>query len=558
MSLAIVLGALVLFYGLGYLGWSRYLTYRVFGLSADEMPPAHDPSLRDDIDYMPVNKHVLWGHHYTSIAGAAPIIGPAVAIIWGWLPALLWIIVGTIMIGAVHDFGALVVSLRHRGQSISFVASDVIHPRVRLIFQLIIYFLIWIVLAVFSLAIGLLFDRYPASVIPINFEIVVAFAIGYLFHKKKMALLWPSIIALILLYAMVAVGIRFPVQLSDWIPSLLVQHSAVTTWALFLLVYAAVASVLPVWALLQPRDYINSHQLLLGLAGLILGLAWLRPEITAPMVQWHPQGAPPMFPMLFITIACGAISGFHGLVSSNTTSKQINASLDARPIGYGGMLGEGTLAVLATVAVAAGLQDWGHHYHSWNGSGVNAIANFVMGASTFLQPFGMAESWAQALVAVMVISFAATSMDTAARVQRLLVMEVGESWRVPLLTNRFWATVVAIVPAVPLVLAGQKAWGPLWLLFGTTNQLIGGITLLVICVYLIKSRRPALAYLVPMVIVLIITTVAMAMNLWEWIVQLSSGSSSWITVIVGAMIFVLELWVIVESLLVIRSVRKLS
>jgi carbon starvation protein len=554
MSAAIALLALALFYGLGYLGWSRYLAERVFGLSDGEPTPAH--THRDDVDFLPTNAHVLWGHHYTSIAGAAPIIGPAVAVIWGWAPALAWVVVGTIFIGAVHDFGALVLGARHEGRMVGDLAGTIIHPRVRILFQIIIYFLIWVVLAVFATAIGVLFTKYPATVVPINFEIVIAVAIGFLIYKKQVPILWPSLIALVLMYATIAWGLWQPVVLTEapW-RVFLVQDSPVVTWAMFLLLYSAVASVLPVWVLLQPRDYINSHQLVVGLAGLILGLLLVHPEMTAPAFNPDPPGAPPMFPFLFVTIACGAISGFHGLVASGSTSKQLDKMPQARAIGYGGMLGEGMLAVIATLAVAAGLSDWDHAYRHWNESGIAAIGHFVDGASSFLTGgFGLPVAWANAIVAVLAISFAATSMDTGARVQRIVVTELGRAVGLKALENRWLATVVAVAPAVPLTLAGQKAWGPLWILFGTTNQLIGGMTFLVLVVYLVRARRPVLAFAVPMLVVVVATTGAMILNLLTWLTAYGApGSPPALTIGLAAVILGLEIWMIVESGLILRT-----
>ena len=558
MSAVVVIVSLLLFYFLGYRGWSSILATKVFNLREDEPTPAHNPELRDDVDYMPVNKHILWGHHYTSIAGAAPIIGPAVAIIWGWVPALLWVVLGTIFIGAVHDFGALVISARHNGRTMADLSGHIITPRVRLLFQIIIYFLIWIVLAVFGVAIGVLFTRYPATVIPINFEIIVAIVIGFLFYKKKVPILIPSILALVALYAMVAVGLKVPVTLAPaegieavgWI-----QAHPVETWALALLAYSAIASVLPVWVLLQPRDYINSHQLIVGLSALILGLIVLHPPITAPAINLS-DDLPPIIPFIFVTIACGAISGFHGLVSSGTTSKQLDKMTDARAIGYGGMLGEGSLAVMATVAVAAGLDDWHAHYHSFNGNGINAIANFVAGAGTFLEALNFNPEWAAALVAVLAISFAATSMDTGARIQRLVVTEFGEALNIGFLKNRYIATLIAVAPAVPLVLAGKAVWGPLWMLFGTTNQLIGGMTFMVLFVYLFKSAKPILYYVIPMIFVVTVTTLSMVMNLHKWIGSLGSEAAApMITIVIGAIILLLEIWMIIEALIVVKKLR---
>ncbi|MEM7244853.1 MAG: carbon starvation protein A [Acidobacteriota bacterium] len=555
MAALLALICLALFYFLGYRGWSAHLARKVFQLASDEPTPAHDPELRDDVDYMPVERKILWGHHYTSIAGAAPIIGPGVAVIWGWLPALLWVVFGTIFIGAAHDFGALVLSARHRGRTMGDLAGVVIHPRVRVLFQLVIYFLIWVVMAVFAFAIGALFTRYPASVIPVNFEILVALVIGWLFYKKKVPIFWPSVIALGLLYAMVALGIRMPLSFPE---QGVLGQPPIIVWALLLILYSAVASVLPVWTLLQPRDYINSHQLIVGLGALVLGLLVLRPPMHAPAINDAATGAPPLFPLLFVTIACGAISGFHGLVSSGTTAKQLSSMGDARAIGYGGMLGEGSLAVIATLAVAAGLPDWHVHYGSWNASGVNAIGHFVNGAGTFLQALGLPLNWAHAVVAVLAISFAATSMDTGARIQRLVVSELGEAIGLRFLKNRFLATIVAVGPSIPLVLAGVEVWTPLWLLFGTTNQLIGGITLLVLFVYLFRARRPVWQYAVPLLFLVVMTTGAMVANLLSWTNRLGAegAKANLLTIVLGSIILILEVWMIVEAALVVRQLAR--
>ena len=364
-------------------------------------------------------------------------------------------------------------------------------------------------------------------------------------------MLVPSILALISLYGMIWVGIAFPIQL----PALV--QSPVVTWALLLLVYSAVASALPVWVLLQPRDFINSHQLLVGLAALVVGLLVVRPDMVAPALNLHPEGAPPLFPFIFVTIACGAISGFHGLVSSGTTSKQLNRMTEARPIGYGAMLGEGMLAVIATLAVAAGLKDWDHAYANWSASGVQAIGHFVDGASTFLtEGFNMPLPWANTIIAVLTISFAATSMDTGARVQRLVVGELGNTLGLGFLKNRTVATVLAVGPVVPLLLAGKSAWGPLWMLFGTTNQLIGGMTFLVLCVYLYRARRPALAYVLPMIFVIVVTTGAMVANLARWTGLAGAGEAPLLTIVIGSIILLLECWMIVEAVIILRNIRR--
>lgn len=545
--------AIAMLYGFGYRIWSTMLASKVFCLSADEQTPANNPNLADGVDYVPTQKAVLWGHHYASIAGAAPIIGPAVAIFWGWLPALLWIVFGTIFIGAVHDFGALVLSTRNDGHSMADLAGSIITPRVRILFQIIIYFLIWVVLAVFGIAIGVLFDSYPETVIPINTQIIVAVIIGVVLHRKGAKILIPSIIALALLYALIPVGMMFPITLPEWF-----GLTSFSWWAIFLLVYSAVASVLPVWLLLQPRDYINSHQLVVGLTLLLLGLFVMHPEMTAPAINTHATGAPPLFPLLFVTIACGAISGFHGLVSSGTTSKQIDKMTDARAIGYGGMMGEGVLAVIATLAVGAGLKNWHTHYVSWDESGITAIAKFAEGAGTFVSALGFPIEIAQAIVAMLAISFAATSMDTAARIQRFIVTELGTAVGINALKNRYLATAVAVIPAVPLVIAGKDAWGPLWMLFGTTNQLIGGMTLLVLFVYLFRAKKPLIHITIPMLIVVAMTTGAMVFNLFDWISTYGTegASANMMTIMLGSIILLLEIWMIIEAVIIVKKLKR--
>lgn len=565
MSVLIALVGFSLLYLVGYRLYSRHLARRVFCLDESEGTPAHDPKLRDGFDYVPTPRAILWGHHYTSIAGAAPIIGPAVAVIWGWVPALLWVTLGTIFIGAVHDFGALVLSARRGGHTMADLAAEVINARVRLLFQVIVYFLIWIVLAVFAFAVGVLLEQYPASVLPVVVQTLLALLIGLLFHRKQGGLLLPSLISLVLLYAAIGGGIQLPITLhapvrlgnTTVLPTLLADTDPVVAWSIVLLIYAAIASALPVWLLLQPRDYINSHQLVVGLILLVAGLMALHPPMAAPALDLRPAGAPPLLPVIFVTIACGAVSGFHGLVSSGTSSKQLDRMGDARSVGYGGMLGEAALAIIATLAVAAGLPDWHSHYSSWNASGIHAIANFVAGASAFLQALWIPERWAEALVAVLAISFAATSMDTGARIQRHIVSEVGSTLGVAWLKNRYAATLLAVGPAVPLVLAGPSVWAPLWLLFGTTNQLIGGLSLLVLFIYLLRARRPVLHYAIPMAFLAVMTTSAMVYNLVAWTRNLGrdGAQANAITIGLGAAILMLELWVLIEAVLLIRRLR---
>jgi carbon starvation protein len=538
--------ALIVFtaFAVGYRFYSRFLSTRIFALGEQETVPARD--LEDGIDYVPTRKHVLWGHHYTSIAGAAPIVGPAIAVIWGWLPALLWVVLGTIFMGAVHDFAALVISLRHRGHSIGEIAGHVISPRVRTLFLLIISFLIWIVLAVFAFIIGTLFRSNPGAIFPIWIQMLVAMALGWFVYARKGGIFIPSLVAYFGLIAAIFYGNAF----ADAFPA--VKQVSVYTWVWILMIYSFAASVLPVWLLLQPRDYLNSHQLITGLALLTLGLVVLHPTIQAPALNPSPEGAPPMIPFLFITIACGAISGFHGLVSSGTTSKQIGCMTDARPIGYGGMLGEGSLGLLAVLAATAGFataSEWHGHYASWGAAnGLSAkLGAFVGGGASFVASLGIPKEAAETFMAVMVIAFAATSLDTGARIQRLVIAELAESYGVKALTNRYLAGAVGISAALLLAITqgGGQGGLALWPLFGTTNQLVAGVTLLVVSVWLQRQGRPTAYTLLPMIFVGAATVWAMAGNV---IGYFSNFSELWLLALSGSAILILDLWVIMEGL----------
>lgn len=543
---------------LGYRFYSKYLAQVVFRLEANEPVPAVEQE--DGVDFVPTKPDVLWGHHFSSIAGAAPILGPAMAIVWGWAPALLWIVLGVIFMGAAHDFGALVLSVRHRGVTIGNLANRFIGPRSRVLFLLIIFFLIWLVGAVFAFAIAGLFTKFPASILPVNVEIPVAIGIGWWGYKKKRSLMIPSIAALLLLYAMVfgtASG-HLPVPAEG---TLLRSKDF---WLVALMVYAFVASSLPVWFLLQPRDLINSHQLVVGLGAMYLGFFFADPQFAAPVVG-ELSALPAVFPLLFVTIACGAISGFHGLVSSGTTSKQLACATDARPIGYGAMLTEASLAILATMAVACGLWSGAEHGHAWeylltqisasSSEGLlplpqvgQALMAFVNGAASFLGSIGIPSEVGMTVVAVLVISFAATSLDTALRIQRMVLGELGQIYKVKPLQNRWIAGAFAAGSVLVLIYAdydqGAKS---LWPVFGATNQVLAAFTLLITALYLRGLGRKSAFYAIPAVIVMFITICAMGVQVLR-----DFAAEKWLVTGVGGVIAVLTVWVAIEGALAWR------
>ena len=529
----VLLGFTILF--IGYRFYSKFLGRRIFDINEkNHLMPSKE--FEDGIDFLPTKKHILFGHHFTSVAGAAPIIGPCVAAYWGWLPALVWILFGTILMGAVHDFGALVMSVKEKGKSIADIASTTISKRARIMFLIFIILLVWLVLAVFAMAVADLFVGIPSSVIPINIEIIIAIIMGYLIYKKKMDILIPSLIALALLYFFVWVGTKAPVDFTEFMPA----QDAKNLWIILLFIYSAIASLLPVWTLLQPRDYINSHQLIVGLGLLFLGIFVAQPIVDAPALRsFSEPGVPSLFPLLFVTVACGAISGFHGLVASGTSSKQLEYLSDARMVGYGGMIGEGTLALATTVAAVAGislvaqsdipnysvavsgLNNWEVYYDSWAHASGNKAAAFVLGGGALIQSLGIPASMANTLMAVLVISFAATTLDTATRIQRFILKEFGLAMKIKPLTNRYVATVIAIVPAILLAFwnisdpgsgATRQAGWVLWPLFGASNQMLAALTLMVLTLYYWKKKKPILPLLIPMVFIMVVTFTVLVSN----------------------------------------------
>ncbi len=549
MNAALLAAIVFIVFALGYRFYARFLSDRIFDLREEEAVPSRE--CEDGVDYVPTKLHVLWGHHFASVAGAAPIVGPAIAVIWGWVPALIWVCVGTVGMGAAHDLSALVISARHRGRSIGDIAGDVVGARVRTLFLIVISLLTWVVLAVFAYIIATLFHSTPSSIFPINIQILVALGLGVLVYRLGMPILWPSILGFVVLLTAIFYGDT----VAEALPIL--QSIDITTWVWLLLLYSFVASVLPVWLLLQPRDYINSHQLVTGLVALSLGLVVLQPELVAPAFNLEPEGAPSLIPFLFVTIACGAISGFHGLVASGTTSKQLARMTDARPIGYGAMLAEGFLGLMAVLAATAGFADsseWWAHYSSWgaaNGLAAKLDA-FVSGGASFVAALGVPFETARTFMAVMVIAFAATSLDTAARIQRLILAELADAYSLKPLTNRYVAGALGVGTALVLAITqgGGKGGLALWPLFGTTNQMVAGVTLLIVSVWLKRQGRPFFYTLAPMVLVASLTAWAMVGNLIDYY---ANFEELWLLSLSGTVILALDLWILLEGFRALRD-----
>ena len=499
----------------GYRVYSKFIAEKIYQLDPDFKTPAH--TMRDDIDYVPTNRLVLWGHHFTAVAGAAPIIGPGIAVIWGWLPAFIWVVLGTMFFAGVHDFGAVWASVRHKARSVGSLTGDVVSARARTLFMIVIFFLLLMVNAVFAVTISLAFQETPSSVIPAWTAVFVAVVIGVLIYRMGVGITWPTVVGTIVLYAVIFLGEAVPIEL----PATMAGLAPGAQWILILFAYAGIASMLPVWLLLQPRDYINGIQLFIGLGILYGAVLIASPTIVAPAFNQNlPAAAPPIVPLLFVTIACGAISGFHGLVGSGTTSKQLNTEPDARFVGYLGSAGEGSLAIVAIIAATAGfasLADWEAMYTSFGAGGITA---FVQGGAVIASNgLGLPVAFGETLLTVMAVLFAGTTMDAGVRLQRYIVQEWGQIYNIPPLQNGYVATTIAVGACLVLAFGAGGPDGAggmlIWPLFGTTNQLLAGLTLLVISVILVKLGRPARYTMIPMVFVTSMAFLSAVYQLWD-------------------------------------------
>ena len=546
-SLILVLVGLAMM-AAGYLLYSRFLGKRVYQLSDAYTTPAH--TMEDGVDFVPTNKYVLWGHHFTSVAGAAPIIGPAVAVIWGWVPAFLWVTLGTVFFAGMHDLGALWASQRHRGQSIGTLSGRYIGARGRNLFLVVIFLLLLMVNTAFAVVISNLLISTPTAVIPTWGAIVVALLIGQAIYRFNWNLPLVSIVGVAALYGLMILGDQFPVSL----PETMLGIPDRGWWILFLFTYAFIASLLPVWVLLQPRDYINGLQLFVGLIILYGSFFIVRPEVVAPSLRDAvPDGTPGIFPLLFVTIACGAISGFHGVVASGTSSKQLDKETDARFVGYFGAVGEGLLALGTIVATTSGfksLATWEEIYNEWNAGGVDA---FIQGGGDLMnEGMGIPTSLSATILATMAVLFAATTMDSGIRLQRLVVAEMAELAGVKL--SGVVATIIAVGCALGLTFSmGLDGSGGMliWPLFGTTNQLMAGLTLSVVVIILTQLRRPTWPVLIPLVFVT-------AMSLWAAVLQLRTflEAGNWLLLVLDVIIICCAIWVIVEAFTAITKARK--
>ncbi len=511
----LIIVSIILFLG-AYATYGKWLGEQ-WGVDNTRPTPAH--TMEDGIDYIPTKPAVLLGHHFSSIAGAGPINGPIQAAIFGWVPVLLWIIIGSIFFGGVHDYGSLVASIRHKGKSIGEVIGINMGHSGKMLFSAFAWLTLLLVVAAFTNIVANTFATVPEAASASMMFIVLAVVFGYAVYRKGVPMGIATVIGVAILFFCVYLGRIFPLTLS------------VDTWIILLMVYIFVASIAPVWILLQPRDYLNSFLLYAMIAGAVVGIVIYRPSLQLPAFTGFIVNKQWLFPMLFVTVACGAISGFHSLVGSGTTSKQLDTEHDAKLIGYGGMLIEGVLAVIALITAAYISQS--ELGELLKGSPVNV---FSSGVGVFMEKFGIPFAVGKSFVALAVSAFALTSLDTATRLNRFIFTEFFEkegAKKQSILTNMYVSTAVTVLIGGYLAKGG---FAKIWPIFGSANQLLAALSLLAIAVWLKNTGKNYKMLVVPMVFMLGVTLFALV-----FLIKNNIAAQNWILVFFPVLLFVLAL-----------------
>ncbi len=494
-GLLVLLGSLVI-YGLGYWLYGGFLR-RLFKLDEKRKTPAH--TMYDGVDYVPAKPFVLFGHHFASIAGAGPIVGPILAVEFGWLPVLLWLLIGCIFVGAMHDMAAMVLSVRHQGKSIASIIEEYIGFWGRQLFIVFCLATLILVVAVFADMVAKGFMANPAVATASILFITISPIFGTLVYKKGVSLLLASLIFVPIAFSFIYVGQIIPLDIGQLFN--LGESTEYFVWMIILMLYAAAASTLPVWLLLQPRDYLSSYLLYVMLVFGLIGICFYNPELqTAAYTSFTNPKGQGLFPILFITVACGACSGFHSLVASGTSAKQLANEKDIQPVGYGAMLVEGVLGVVALISVA--------YIASGEGS---APVRFAAGLATFGEKLGIPHAYGNIFVAMSVSAFLLTSLDTATRLARFMFQELfiaknsttadveakpKTSFVASIFQNMYVATAIVVICSLLLALSAAD---DIWPLFGSVNQLLAAITLLVISLWLIRRRTTPIIAIIPLI-----------------------------------------------------------
>ena len=569
MNSLVLLIICVAILGLGYVFYGGWLCKQWGVGDGNNETPAH--TMEDGVDYVPAKAPVLMGHHFSSIAGAGPITGPIGAAMFGWLPVTLWILIGGIFFGGVHDFGALFASVRNKGMSIGEIISANMSKRAKRLFIIFSYLTLILVVAAFASIVastfGATFDESgavdmvksetPASVAMISLLfIVIAIVFGFCVYRRNMPMGIASVVGVLAIIGIMAVGMNFhPIYLST------------KTWMWIVGLYIAIASVTPVWILLQPRDYLSSFLLYAMLAVAIFAVVVGHPTFDASFPAFggfavdNGNGTQYLFPVLFTTVACGAISGFHSLVSSGTTSKQLDKEKDAKPIAYGGMLLECVLAVLTLCAIG--------YAYKWNAANpdnalVGATAIFGGGIAHMVDDV-IPGSYAilNSLLVLTYSAFCLTSLDTATRLARFMFQEfwlepgqttkdVKEGWK-KVMVNPYFATILTVVLGI---LLGMTGYAKIWGLFGAANQLLAGIGLLAVATWLGNAGKNNKMFLIPMAFMIVVTISSLALTVKNQIGIISAGGADWgpyAQTILGILLIVLAVVLVIEGVQTLKN-----
>lgn len=531
MNSAVLIGFGIVYFIFAYFWYGGVIKKRVLGSDDSIETPSH--TMYDGNDYVPTKSPILFGHHFSSIAGAGPIVGPILAFaLFGWLPALIWIVVASVFMGAVHDYTALIISARSKGVSIVDIAGTAISPKARSFFAVFVWLTLILVQAVFADLTAKTIVEKPEIAIPTFGLLFLAMGFGYLVYRKNAPIAVSTIIALIFLFGLILLGNAFPLIASY------------QTWLILTMVYVFIASVIPVWILLQPRDYLSMYILIIGLVIGFVGMLILRPEITAPAFISFDSKIGPMFPMLFITIACGAISGFHAIVSSGTSAKQLDKESDGQKVAFGGMLTEGALALLVTVMVASVLT-WApgssdlNSFQGLLGKSANIVFGVALAKSVAV--LGIPFEYGTQFGILMLNAFILTSLDTASRLNRYIVTETLGVKYGGLFSNKYFATGISVI--LSYIMCVANGYQVIWPVFGASNQLIATLALFVISAWLFSKGKPKWYTLIPGFIMLIITELALIYQA----LFMYYPNGNYILVAVALILFVLGIIISIEA-----------
>ncbi|MBZ4664502.1 MAG: carbon starvation protein CstA [Caloramator sp.] len=520
-----------------YVTYGAYLA-KEWGIDPKRPTPSHTNF--DNVDYVPTNSKVLLGHHFASIAGAGPIAGPIQAAIFGWLPVFLWIVIGSIFFGAVHDFGSLLASIRHGGKSIGEIIEVNVGKKGKKLFNTFAWLTLILVVAAFTDIVASAFaynpevqgfQTGPAAGTASVFFILLAILFGFLVYRRGYNLVVSTVIGVIFLFLAIYIGYKFPfIALSKKV------------WYVILLIYIFIASTLPVWLLLQPRDYLNSFLLYAMLIGGFLGILVMRPSLQLEAFKGFAvttnAGVQYLFPILFVTVACGAISGFHSLVSSGTSAKQIDKEDDAKLVGYGAMLIEGFLAIIALISVA----------YVAKAEGAPAVI-FASGVATFMSKIGIPFEVGKVFIILAFTAFALTSLDTATRLGRYIFQEYVETvfGKESKLNNMYISTLLTVLFSALLLMFGYQK---IWPIFGTANQLLSALALLAVTAWLARNKKKNIMTIIPMVFMFAVTLTALVfltINFFK--------AKNYVLFVIAILLFIFAIELIVETYKVLSGTK---